>query len=172
MERISYSVRVNALARIGLASVVVILLAGEAEARAPEARTALGAELRNGDWLAVEPVGLVLLAGSDEGANVAAMVRVVLGVGGSGMGIGLATGLGGPCIKPEPCELRDSLFSSIIGVEARAEHMYGPTGWRRATYVGPHLSFGGIFLKGSVGWMFDVHDRADNHFQIGVGSGW
>jgi hypothetical protein len=160
------------LARIRLVSVVAVLLGGLAEAQAREARVAVGAEIRNGDWFAIEPLGLVLLGGSGNGGNVAGTARGVLGLGGSGAAIGLATGLGGPCIGPGPCALRDSMFSSIISAEARVERMYEPTLWRSTTYVGPHLSFGGTFLKASVGWMFDVHDRADNHFQIGVGGGW
>jgi hypothetical protein len=131
-----------------------------------------GFEFRNGDWLALELMGVVLVGGGEDGANVAATARGVLGIGGSGGAIGIATGLGGPCVEPEPCTLRDSLFSSIVGIEARVERMYGPSTWRHTTYVGPHLSFGGIFMKCSVGWMFAVHDKTDNHFQLGFGGGW
>jgi hypothetical protein len=160
------------LARIALTTALASLLGAEAEARPLEERVAGGAEVRNGDWLALEPVSLTLLAGSGDGPNVASSARVVLGLGGAGLGVGLATGLGGPCVEPAPCALRDSLFSSIVGIEARLERMYGPTTWRHTAYLGPQLSFAGIFGKFSVGWMFDVKDKADNHFQFGLGGGW
>jgi hypothetical protein len=64
------------------------------------------------------------------------------------------------------------VFSSIVGIEARVERMHGPTTWRHTVYAGPQLVFGGVFIKWSVGWMFDAHDKADNHFQLGVGGGW
>jgi len=159
-------------AGIWLATVIAVLLGSNAEAQAREATVAFGAAFRNGDWLAIEPVGLVLLGGSGSGGNVAALARGVVGLGGSGAALGLATGLGGPCLGRPPCGLRASIFNSIISVEGRVERMYGITSWRRTTYVGPHLSFGGMFLKGSAGWMFDVHDRANDHFQLGLGGGW
>jgi len=163
----------HAAVKIGLTAFLV-LVGGHARAdtRPREARLAVGVELRNGDWLAVEPIGLVLIGGSEDAANVAAMARGVLGVGGSGGAIGLATGLGGPCIEPEPCRLRDSVFSSIVGIEARVERTYGLSTWRRTTYVGPHLFFGGVLMKCSVGWMFDANNKTNNHFQLGLGGGW
>jgi hypothetical protein len=163
---------VRPAARIGFAATVLIILGGAAQAGPREARVAVGCEVRNGDWLAFEALGLVLVGGSEDGANVAATARGVAGLGGAGGAIGLATGLGGPCVEREPCALRESVFSSIVGVEARVERTYGPSTWRHATYAGPHLSFGGVFMKWSAGWMFDLDDRTNNHLQLGIGGGW
>jgi hypothetical protein len=49
--------------------------------------------------------------------------------------------------------------------------MYGPTHWRSATYLGPHLSLSGYLLKASVGWMIDASDRSDSHLQAAIGFG-
>jgi hypothetical protein len=62
--------------------------------------------------------------------------------------------------------------SGMLSVEARVERMYGPTSWRSTTYVGGQLSFAGIMIKPSVGWMVDVHDPRDSHYQITTGLGW
>ncbi len=159
-------------ARSALVIVAVTSLGAQAAARTPAEQVAVGVEFRNGDWLAFELVNLTLLAGSEDGANVALSARAVAGLGGAGLALGLASGVGGPCVEREPCGLRDSFMSSIVGLEARLERMYGPTTWRHTAYLGPQLSFGGIFLKCSVGWMFDVEDETDNHFQIGLGGGW
>lgn len=159
--------------RIALAGLAVMLVAAPAEARPERPRNlGLGVEVRNGDWISMDALGLVLIAGADDGPNLAGTVRGVLGLGGSGGGIGLATGLGGRCLGSARCSVRDSVFSSIIGVEARVERMYGPTSWRRTTYAGPQVSFGGKVLRMSVGWMFDLHDGSDHHLQLGFGGGW
>src|ERR1051325_8410102 len=155
-------------ARIALASAVVILLGSGTEAPARAATVGVGGELRNGDWLAVEPVVLFPVAGSEDRSDLGVTARGVFGVGGSGAAIGLAAGPGGPCNKLEP----STPFGSSIALDARVERMYGPSSWRHTVYAGPQLSFGGIFAKWSVGWMFDVHDKGDNHLQLGFGGGW
>jgi hypothetical protein len=144
------------------------------EARPPEARFAIGAQLRNGDWFVIEPLALIWLAepGPTIGLPLVATARGVLGVGGSGGAIGFGTGLGTTCATRGRCKLRDSMFSSIVDIEAAVERTYGGTTWRHATYMGPRLSSGGTDFKWSAGWMFDLDGGSNHHFQFGAGIGW
>jgi len=163
--------RISGWSRIALIGAVIVSLGGRAEAASLDARLALGVALRKGDWVAFEPLGLIALA-SDDGANLALTVRGVAGLGGAGGALGFGTGLGGHCIGSGRCGLRESMFGTIVGVEARVERTYAPGGWRPATYGGPQLTYGGVLGKTTLGWMFDVHDRSVNHFQFGFGWGW
>jgi hypothetical protein len=91
----------------------------------------------------------------------------MLGLGGAGVGIGLAPIWG--CSAP--CDMTNALMVLPVAVEARVERMYGWTSWRGATYAGPHLSLSALVLKASVGWMVDVNDRSDRHVQLAIGAG-
>jgi hypothetical protein len=93
------------------------------------------------------------------------MARPMLGIGGSGVGIGLAW-TGGNAYTRDP----DYLIP-FASVEAHVERMYGPTSWRGATYAGPNVSVSLILLKASLGWMVDLGDHADRHVQVALGAG-
>ena len=156
---------------IGLAGVLLVLLAGQAEARSRDLDPypIIGMSVRNGDYLALEPGIMHLGLPAESGRLFAATVRGELGIGGSGGGIGLATNF---CPSPGPHDLRDFYYDGIIMLEARIERMYGPTSWRHTTYAGPHLSIAlPIVPKVSLGWMIDLHHAADNHVQLGLGGG-
>ncbi len=158
-------------ASLGLAGVLLVLLAGQAQARPSPLDTypTVGVSFRNGDYVAVEPGIVQLGLPAESGRLFAATVRGQLGAGGSGGGIGLATNI---WPSPGPHDLRDFYFEGIIILEARVERMYGPTSWRHTTYAGPQLSVAlPIVPKACLGWMIDVHDAADNHAQLGFGFG-
>ena len=130
-----------------------------------------GISFRNGDYVAIEPTAL-FFAGPVV-RPVALVVRGVLGVGGSGGGIGLALNALPRCPQAYACwgEGDDFVMGPFVSLEARVERTYFPVGWRRATYAGPQLSLSVYVLKASMGWMFDVTDRNNSHPQLGVGFG-
>ena len=126
-----------------------------------------GVSVRQGDWLAIEPSFLFVPGSTGRRSPLVVVARPMLGVGGSGIGIGLAPILA--C--SEPCPMTDALMVLPVSLEARIERMYGLTSWRRATYIGPHVSLSAFVLKASVGWMVDVNDRSDHHLQLAIGAG-
>src|SRR5882724_3039321 len=129
-----------------------------------------GASFRNGDLFAIEPSGLFLFG--PIGPPVAMVARAMLGLGGSGAGIGLAMNLISECPGAELCwQGTDFFMGPFVSLEAHVERMYGLTYWRSATYVGPQLSLSIFVLKTSLGWMGDVNNRTDRHVQIGFGFG-
>lgn len=154
---------------IGLA-LFLVLVGGEARAQnypvvtlVPEhAFVTRGVSFRQGDWLVIEPSFLLLPGGRD--APLAVVARPMLGIGGSGLGIGLAPIWG-------PGGTVDAVTDLPVSFEARIERVYGPTRWRSGTYVGPHLSFSALVVKASVGWMVDLDDRRVRHIQLAIGSG-
>jgi hypothetical protein len=164
----------SATAKVALAA-VLLLVGGRAYADDHPTVTAIpgrlvvvrGVSFRNGDWFAFEPSGLVLLGAPDRGGPVVGVVRAVVGVAGSGGGIGLAKSLNPDC----PCAVDDLAGGPFAILEGRIERTYGRTRWRDATYLGPHLSLSAYIFKISVGWMIDVNDRSDRHVQIGIGGG-
>jgi len=129
-----------------------------------------GASFRNGDLIAIEPSGLFSFG--PIGPPVVMVARAVLGLGGSGGGIGLAINPIPQCPGTEMCWKGEDFFTGpFISLEGRIERMYGLTSWRSATYVGPQLSLSIFVLKASLGWMIEVDDREDQHLQIGFGAG-
>jgi len=158
---------------IGVAGAGVMLLAGSAEARPLETAFAGGASIRNGDWVAVDGLGVVLLGSPVPIRSLAVVARGEVGLGGVSAGLGLAlNSLPGQCRVPGACTMSDLLWSGMISLEARVARMYGPTSWRNTTYAGGQLSLAGIICKPSLGWMVDVHDPRDRHYQIATGVGW
>jgi hypothetical protein len=159
----------KAVANIGLAGVVLVLLASEAEARQLDTYPVFGVSFRNGDTFAVEPGIVHFGAPAESGRLRAAMARGVVGIGGCGGGLGLVTSL---WPSPGPHDARDLYYEGIVILEARVERMYGSTSWQHTTYAGPQLSVVlPIIPKVSLGWMIDVRDAADNHVQVGLGFG-
>ena len=163
-----------------VAGLIVVLLSREAGAT--EASPAVevvpghlylarGVSFRNGDWVALEPAAVLLFRPPGPRRPVVLVARGVLGLGGSGGGLGLATSVAPPCPVPQACEATDFFWSGVAILEARVERTYGLTTWRNATYLGPQLTFSVSLLKASVGWMVDVDDRSDRHLQIGFGAG-
>jgi len=126
-----------------------------------------GGSVRQGDWFAIEPSFLFVPGSTGRRSPLVLVARPMLGVGGSGAGIGLAPILA--C--SEPCPMTDALMILPVSLEARIERMYGPTSWRSATYFGPHLSLSAYLWKASVGWMVDGNDRSDHHIQLAFGAG-
>jgi hypothetical protein len=168
--------------RVAIGITMMMVIAGRAEAQTPphkapkvkaqplKAYPLLGDQLRGGDYFAVEPGALFWLGPVGESRRpVGAIVRGELGVGGAGGGAGLAIDWFQcePNPYPNPVELMCSMLTML---EARAERMYGPSRWNHTTYVGPQISLD-LWWRLSVGWMVDVHDRRDNHLQVGVGVG-
>jgi hypothetical protein len=160
------------MAGIGLAA-FLLLVGGEARAQnypvvalTPDRTFVVrGASVRQGDLFAIEPSFLFAPAGRD--SPLVLVARPILGVGGSGLGIGLAPILG--C--SQPCPMMDAVMILPVSFEARIERMYGLSSWRSATYAGPHLSFSALVMKVSLGWMVDVNDRSDHHIQLAIGAG-
>jgi hypothetical protein len=158
-----------------------MLLASRAEARADQsdvvpglighrdkAAILAGLSFRNGDWLVVDGLGMVVVFDPPLSDRcVAATVRGEVGIGGSAVAIGLATNAGSTS-----CAWDDFSESGIATLEARVERTYGPTGWRRTEYVGAQVSLAiPWWWRPSLAWMFNVHDAADNHVQVGLGLG-
>lgn len=165
---------------IAVASLLVMSLgeraladAGSFATRAPQAPSprmypALALQGRNGDYFVVEP-GVFFSLGPVNHRPAAIFVQGDAGVGGSGGGVGLAIDWLPMDANPYP-NPEEVIFGGLTTVEGRVERMYGPTTWKHTTYVGPQVSFN-LMLKLSVGWMIDVHDRGDQHLQIGLGAG-
>lgn len=166
--------------KVVLTAVVLVLLSHDVGAtEAPPAEevvaghvyVARGASFRHGDWVALEPAGVFMFGPPGAGRPVVLVARPVLGLGGSGVGLGLATSLTPPCLVAQPCDPIAFFWSGVGTLEARIERMYGLTTWRDATYLGPQLTLSFSLIKASVGWMVDVNDRSDRHLQIGFGGG-
>ncbi len=126
-----------------------------------------GFSVRQGDWLTIEPSFLLVPVSTGRNGPLVFVARPMLGLGGSGVGIGLAPIWG--CSEPGP--MTDALMILPVSVEARIERMYGLTSWRSATYLGPHLSLSAFVVKASVGWMIAVSDRNNHHIQLAIGGG-
>ena len=169
----------RAAATISLAATFV-LVGGSARAQNITALTLVpehvylvrGGSFRNGDLLTIEPSALLFFG--PIAPPVAMVARGIVGIGGSGGGIGFAANL----LSPSPCSemcLKDNddfFMGPFISLEAHVERTYIPViGWRNATYAGPQLSLSFFLLKASVGWMVDVTDRTNAHIQVGVGAG-
>ena len=170
---------------IGLVA-MVILVGGRVEA-APDERAqgwpgmtsgrlglVPGFRVRNGDWFVVDALGIALLGPPARTRAVAVVARGEAGIGGAGMGVGVATNaLPGPYPAPGGVQMSDFVGSGIGILEARAEWTYGLTSWRRTTYVGGQLSLAAVVFKPSVGVMVDAHDRRDRRVQVAfLGAGW
>jgi hypothetical protein len=164
----------RAAATTGL-TVFLLLVAGKARAQnypvvalVPERVFVVrGFSFRQGDFLSIEPSFLLVPGATDGTRPLAVVARPMLGLGGSGVGIGLAPIWG--CSAP--CLMTDALMVLPVSVEARIERMYGPTDWRAATYFGPHLSLSAFVVKASAGWMVDLDDRRNHHLQLAIGFG-
>jgi hypothetical protein len=125
--------------------------------------------LRTGDRFAADALVMVLFSPLSPAFSrcLAATVRGELGIGGATAAIGLATNA-----LPTDCTRGDFLESGVLGLEARLERTYSPTSWRSTEYVGGQVSLATLWwFKPSLAWMFDVHDAADQHVQVGVGVG-
>src|SRR4051812_32272530 len=86
------------LCGIAFAIAVVTVPAGGAVAGPIETALVPGVSVRNGDWVAVDGLGIVLLGPREYGSFVAAVVRGELAIGGISAGVGLATNVdSGPC---------------------------------------------------------------------------
>jgi hypothetical protein len=141
-----------------------------------------GASFRSGDWFALEPP-VFFVSGATLGRRpIVVVARPILGVGGSGVGIGLVTNadvfgvepevVNNPVVLPSDLDPEPAPFWLLpMTFEAHLERMYGPTSWRSATYVGAQVSMSAYVLKASVGWMVNATDRTDHHLQLGLGSG-
>lgn len=162
------------LAGIGVAGLVLGLFANEARAEelpdpfiySRSAAVALGINVRNGDWVTVNAMGMVLLGPPEARTCAAVTARAEVGIGGSGAGIGLGVGP-----FPEGCVMPNFLFSGIISLEAHVERMYFST-WPSATYVGPQVTFSWIWMKISIAAMHDINDSTNKQGQLGFGMGW
>jgi hypothetical protein len=130
-----------------------------------------GFSFRKGDWFSFEPSFLFVSGAGGAGRPIVGVARPMLGVGGSGAAIGVATSLARPCPPAEPCQASDFLLSVPVSLEARVERMYGPSSWRGTTYFGPQATVSAYVFKASLGWMVDVNDRTDRHIQLGIGFG-
>jgi hypothetical protein len=157
---------------------VLLLLGGSARADGHPIATLVprhvllvrGFSVRSGDWFVLDPSFWIARDLVGPRRPIMLVARPMLGVGGAGAGIGIAPTLEPPCPDAEACT-PTPFFWLPISLEAHVERMYGPTPWRRATYVGPTLSFSPYIFKASVGWMVDASDHADRHVQIAIGGG-
>jgi hypothetical protein len=161
------------LCGIACAIVVVTAPAGGAVAAPIETVLVPGVSVRNGDWVAVDGLGIALLSPREYASFVAAVLRGELAIGGISAGVGLATNvLSEPC-PSRGCDMSVFLGSGILSLEGRVERMFGPTSWRRTTYVGAQVSLATIFWKPAVGLMIAPDDPRDHHWQITfIGGGW
>ena len=126
-----------------------------------------GFSIRNGDWLAVDGLGILLLGAPAASRMTAVVVRGEVGLGGSSAGIGLATNVFAGSDYTLPCtwKMDEFLGGGILSLEGRVERMYGPTTWRSTTYVGWQVSFAGIIFKPAVGCMVAADNPRDRHCQ-------
>jgi hypothetical protein len=160
-------------------SVVIMLLAPEARADGPMVATlvpkhvflARGFSVRGGDYFSIEP-SFLFVANSKPGSRpIVGVARPMAGVGGSGLGVGVAW----QPFAPIKGELREDLEDYVgilpISLEAHVERMCGPTHWHGATYLGPQISLSAFVLKASIGFMVNADDQRDRHVQLGIGCG-
>jgi hypothetical protein len=158
-------------AQIGLTAAIAMFFGNNALARPIETAVVPGFSIRNGDWVVVDALGVVLLGLQEKPARgYAVVMRSELGIGGASAGVGPATNL---FSGQGPRDMSDFLGSGILSLEARVTRMYGLTSWRSTTYVGGQLSFAGIIWKPAIGWMVAVDNPHDVHGQITLfGGGW
>jgi hypothetical protein len=159
-------------------SVIILLLAREARADSPMVATlvpkhvflARGFSVRGGDYFSIEP-SFLFVANSKPGSRpIVGVVRPMAGVGGSGVGVGLAWdpfAIEGE--RPEDVEGYVTILP--ISLEVHVERTYEPTDWHGGTYLGPQLSLSAFVLKASAGLMFNADDQRDRHVQLGIGCG-
>jgi hypothetical protein len=141
--------------------VALALLVASSDDWANETHVRLGIVGRNGDLVSVAVAGLKDLAG--EGAVLAAVWRVELGLAGAGAGAGL--------MLHE--ELRPCATGAYANLQAKLlRTWWSPPNWRNSTYAGPELVVGLWGIKGTLGWMVDLHEAAPRELQIGLGFGY
>ncbi len=159
---------------LGVALAVVAVTESAAAAETPGVFAAVpGFSVRNGDWVAVDGLGILVLGQPVPRRLAAVVLRGEVGLGGSSAGIGLATNVLGLSPSTQGWSATDFIGSGVLSLEGRLERMYGPTSWRRTTYVGGQISFSAIICKPALGWMVAADDPRDRHFQIVfAGAGW
>jgi len=134
--------------------------------------SARGFSVRDGDYFVLEPSFLFVGDAKPGSRPIVGVVRPMVGVGGSGLGVGFAyQPFFGPIAGGCDQDIEDYVAILPISVEAHVERMYGPTEWRSATYLGPQLSLSIYVLKVSVGVMTNVGDQRDRRGQLGIGGG-
>jgi len=162
---------------IAAASLVTLGLTRSAHADSPLVLTlvpkhvfsARGFSVRNGDYFVLEPAFLFVGDVKPGSRPIVGVVRPMVGVGGSGLGVGFAFE---PFFGPIGArDIEDYVSILPISLEAHVERMYRPTDWRSATYLGPQLSLSIYVLKASVGVMTNVGDQHDRRAQFGIGGG-
>jgi hypothetical protein len=170
--------------KVSLAAVLVVVVIRDRSALADgwpmealvpgKAALVPGFSIRNGDWVAVDGLGVLVLGWPKPSRAVALVARGEVAIAGVSAGVGLAmNAIGGTCAPQPRCDIDDSLGGGIVSVEARAEQMYGPTSWHRTTYVGWQVSFAGIIFKPAIGLMVNPRDPRDSHAQVVfAGGGW
>jgi hypothetical protein len=165
-------------AKIAL-SVTIMLLAREARTDSPLVATLVpkhvflagGVSVRGGDYFSIEP-SFLFVANTKPGSRpIVAVARPMAGVGGSGVGVGLAWRPIWPIENERPEGVEDYVSILPISLEVHVERMYRPTNWHSATYLGPQLSLSVLVLKASAGLMFNADDQRDRHAQLGIGCG-
>jgi hypothetical protein len=170
--------RAGASAKIAL-GLALVVFTREARADGPLVATlvpkrvflARGYSVRSGDYFAVEPA-FVFVADARPGTRPpVGVVRPIAGVGGSGLGIGLALQPIGPIAGERPQHVEDYVSILPVSLEAHVERMYWSRHWRSATYLGPQVSLSVYFLKASAGLMVNASDQRDRHAQLGIGAG-
>ena len=170
--------RSGVAAKIAL-SVIIVLLARKARADSPVVATlvpkhvflARGFSVRGGDYFSIEP-SFLFVANTKPGSRpIVGVVRPMAGIGGSGIGVGLAFQPIGPIESERPEGVGDYVSILPISLEVHVERMYKPTPWHSATYLGPQLSLSVFVLKASAGLMFNADDQRDRHAQFGIGCG-
>jgi len=162
-------------AKTGLIAALLLIGGGKAHAQNHAVLTRVpghvyevsGFSMRNGDYFVLEPSWLFFFGPIQP--PVALVARSMLGIGGSGAGVGLA-------LNPWMREVAgrpnvDDLMGPFVSLEAHIERTYWVTSWRSTTYAGPQLSLSIYVLKASLGWMVDLGDHTDHHFQVAIGGG-
>jgi len=152
-----------------VAAAVLTLLEGNTLARPSDTAVVPGLSVRNGDWVAIDALGIFLLPADNPSKYFAVVGRTELALGGVSAGFGLAMNL---FPEQSPEGMTDFLFAGILSLEARAEVMFGPSSWRRTTYVGVQLSLA-AFMKPAIAYVVAVDDPRDAHVQLTLfGGGW
>jgi hypothetical protein len=165
-------------ATIALA-VMLMLLSRNARADSPLVVTlvpkhvflARGFSVRMGDYFALEPAFLFVGDARPGSRPPVGVLRPIAGVGGSGLGVGVAWQPFWPIEGERPEHVEGYVDILPISIEVHIQRMYGPTHWRSATYLGPQLSLSVLFLKASVGWLVNAIDEHDRRPQFGIGGG-
>lgn len=116
--------------------------------------------MSNGEWVAASGTAY-LQVGSPDAADVMVTGRLELGLGGTAAGLGVAA---------VPASWHGMMIQ-YDGLELRVLRTFELSGWREATYIGPQLTIGLLYVSAKVGWMFDVADAANQHPQVGLAFG-